>query len=61
MTVLRFEFRILSGDEVIAEDYTTFAPENIDQFGGCEMVDIHVASALRAVKREMMSQNTQQG
>jgi len=54
MTDLRFEFRILSGDEIIAEDFTTFSPENINEFGGCETVDVHIASALRAGRREQL-------
>lgn len=49
---LKFEFRILdeSGDE-IASDFTTFGAQQIDEFGGCEAVDIHTGSALRFVRR----------
>jgi hypothetical protein len=50
---LRFEFRVMDEDgEEIASDWTTMQPGDIDQFGGCETVDIHVASALRFLRRK---------
>lgn len=61
---LKFEFRIIdeSTDDVIASDWTFISdPTFIDQDGGCETVDIHVASALRAVKREMENTLTHEG
>ena len=57
---MRFELRILNDDsEEIATDYTTFDPAQIDEFGGCEMVDIHVAAALRGVRRDAMNPRLQ--
>lgn len=51
--MMRFEFRILDDDgEEIVSDYATISPEQIDQFGGCETVDMHTASALRFVRRK---------
>lgn len=49
---MRFEFRVLddNGDE-IASDWTTIEPDWITEFGGCETVEIHVASALRYVRK----------
>lgn len=52
MPDLRFEFRVLNeDDEELASDYTTFTPGSIDSFGGCEIVDMHVSSALRFVSK----------
>ena len=49
---LRFEFRIVDGDgDTLVEDWTPVC--TIDEFGGCEMVELHVSSALRAVRRDM--------
>lgn len=55
IVTLKFEFRIIdeSTGDTIASDWTTIDPRSIDCDGGCETVDIHVASALRAAKREM--------
>jgi len=53
MKTLRFEFRVLDLDgEEVACDWTTMLPGDIDEFGGCETVDIHVASALRYLRRK---------
>lgn len=53
-TTLKFEFRIMLDDECLISDSTLIlGADRIDQFGGCETVDTHVASALRAVKRDM--------
>ena len=50
---LRFEFRITNADgEEIASDWTTIAPGAVDQWGGCETVDMHVASTLRFVRKK---------
>lgn len=56
MKNLRFEFRVLDeGGEVIASDWTTIGDAtHIDNYGGCETVDIHVGATLRAVKREAL-------
>lgn len=50
---LRFKFSITDADgNEIVSDYTYLT--NIDEFGGCESVDIHVASALRFLRRELL-------
>lgn len=52
MKPLRFEFRVMTEDgECVVADYTHFTPDSIDQFGACEMVDMHTGSALRFVRR----------
>lgn len=57
MQNLRFEFRVLNEDgEVIVSDYTTIPDAaDIDQFGGCSQVDIHVAAGMRAVRRDFIN------
>ena len=49
----RFEFRVTDAEtgDVVITDWATFFAYNIGQFGECESVDIHVASALRKVNR----------
>lgn len=49
----KFKFRIVNTetDEVFMTDWTTFDADRVDEFGGCETVDIHVASALRKLRR----------
>ncbi|MDE2096832.1 MAG: hypothetical protein KGL39_06255 [Patescibacteria group bacterium] len=50
---LTFHFEIKNSEgEVIASDWCNVG--RIDEYGGSEMVDMHVASALRAVRREQM-------
>ena len=47
----QFKFEVVdpaTGD-VLISDYCTMT--RIDEFGGCEIVDIHVASALRALRK----------
>lgn len=49
---LKFEFQITDENgDVIASDFTTFEAQQIDEFGGCETVDIHTASTLRFIRR----------
>lgn len=55
MENLRFEFRVLNEDgETVVSDYATISAEKIDQFGGCEVADHAVASAMRAVRRDFI-------
>ena len=51
----RFSFEITDDEtgECIQTDWTLFFPENVDPFGGCETVDIHVGSALRGLVRDL--------
>lgn len=47
---MKFEFSITDDNgEYIDGDYVTFAPENIE--GAGEMIDLHIGSALRRVRR----------
>lgn len=54
---LRFEFRVVDDNgETVVTDYTTITTDMIDQFGGCETVDHHVASTLRFLRRKAMKE-----
>lgn len=50
---LRFELRVIDTDtgETVVSDYTHITPINV--FGASESVDIHVASALRCVRKDI--------
>jgi len=53
----KFEFRVIdktSGETVIADDCSI---STIDDFGGCEMVDMHVSSTLRAFNRKIRAEH----
>lgn len=54
----RFKCEIVDDetDEVVIADYCTLLG-TIDQFGGCETVDMHVASMLRAFQRTARPQH----
>lgn len=53
-TELRFNFEIINREtgEVIARDWTTFQPRQIDLYGAVDTIDIHTGSALRALRRQ---------
>jgi hypothetical protein len=57
-TPLRFEFVITDADgNAIVSDWTTISsPQEIDQFGACEAVDIHVGAALRCARNDLIRQ-----
>lgn len=51
--MFRFKFEIQdeTTDEVITSDWTLFDTVSIGDYGECETIDIHVASALRYLRR----------
>jgi hypothetical protein len=55
-----FQFTIIdkSTGETVVEDSCTLG--SIDQFGGSEMVDLHVASTLRAFERKYRAEHEAQ-
>lgn len=50
----RFQIETPAGD-VLIEDYCSLT--SIDQFGGCENVDMHVASMLRMFNRTVRAEH----
>lgn len=56
----RFKFALVdeATGEVISSDFCALT--SIDQFGGCESVDMHVASMLRAFERTVREEYERQ-
>lgn len=52
-TMFKFKFEIQdeATDEIVTSDWTLFDTVSIDDYGACETIDIHVASALRYLRR----------
>lgn len=54
----RFKFAIVdeTTGETVWSDFCGLLPDTIDEFGGCEAVDIHVSSMLRGFKRHVRAE-----